>query len=59
MIDCAHIFVIPQPDGRELLPGRCRRCGLVREFKATVKVAFGNVFAVKDAGGWLSPTWPW
>ena len=45
----SHIFLIPPPDGRELLPGRCRRCGLVREFKATVNVAFANVFAVKEA----------
>ena len=32
---CTHLFVIPPPDGRELLPGRCRKCGQVREFKAS------------------------
>lgn len=33
---CTHHWVIAPPDGREPLPGRCRRCGAERSFRATL-----------------------
>lgn len=31
---CTHHWVIAPPDGREPLPGRCRRCGAERSFRS-------------------------
>lgn len=32
--DCTHWWILPMPDGRDMLPARCKHCGLDNEFPA-------------------------
>ena len=37
-----HHYLIASPDGRALLPARCKKCGATKAFPASLEFAYGE-----------------
>ena len=47
MSECVHHWALPSPDGRAVLPARCKHCGATRDFPTAWEPDFDK-FTVKN-----------